>query len=246
MSSLIPTPDLFKAKRVLAIQPHYDDNDIGAGGTLARLAHAGTEVIYLTVTDDLKGVLDRDISNEKALKNLEQEQDQAGGIIGVSRQVRLNFPDAGRYDHFDLRADLLKYIRLLKPDFIFTPDPWLTYESHRDHVETGLAAASAANLYALPRLRSSDSKVDDNYQPHEIFGVAFYYTREPDIAVDISKTREQKEKAILCYRSQFSAEDAQMLLQVLDFKEREFAEGRGYSHAEAFKVMAPIQLHCGL
>lgn len=246
MTSLIPTPDLFQAKRVLAIQPHYDDNDIGAGGTLARLAQTGTEVIYLTVTDDLKGVLDPEISNEKALKNLEEEQEKAGGIIGVSQQVRLNFPDAGRYDHFDLRSDLLKYIRMLKPDFIFTPDPWLTYESHRDHVETGLAAASAANLCSLPRLRSSDSKVDQNYQRHEIAGVAFYYTKEPNTAVDISKTLEQKEKAILCYRSQFSPEDAQMLLQVLDFKEREFADGKGYSHAEAFKVMAPVQLHCGL
>lgn len=246
MSSIIPTPDLFQAKRVLAIQPHYDDNDIGGGGTLARLAKSGTEIIYLTVTDDLKGVIDPGVSDEDALIHLENEQNEAGGIIGVSRQIRLGYPDAGKYDHFDLRADLIKFIRQIKPDFIFTPDPWLTYESHRDHVETGLAAASAANLYALPRLPSSDEKTDREYQIHEVIGVAFYYTREPNTIVDISKFREGKKEAIKCYRSQFSPQDIEMLLQVLDYKEREFAEEKGYSHAEAFKVMAPVQLHCGI
>jgi LmbE family N-acetylglucosaminyl deacetylase len=246
MSSIIPTPDLFQAKRVLAIQPHYDDNDIGAGGTLSALAKSGTEIIYLTVTDDLMGVLDPSIPDAEAKVNLEKEQDEAGAIIGVSRQVRLGYPDAGNWDPFHLRADLLKFIRMIKPDFVFTPDPWLDYEAHRDHIETGLAAASAANLYALPRLPSSDPHVDETYQPHEVVGVVFYYTREPNTAVDIGSTRKQKEEAIRCYRSQFSLQDTEMVLQVLDFKEREFAEGKPYSHAESFKVMAPVQLHCGI
>jgi LmbE family N-acetylglucosaminyl deacetylase len=52
MESVIPTPDIFQAKKILCVQPHYDDNDIGAGGTLAKLHEAGAEIIYLTVTDD--------------------------------------------------------------------------------------------------------------------------------------------------------------------------------------------------
>ena len=55
-----PVPDLFSATRVLAIQPHYDDNDIAAGGTIAALIDAGIEVVYCTVTDDLVGVVDVD------------------------------------------------------------------------------------------------------------------------------------------------------------------------------------------
>ena len=31
-------PELEHAKNILAIQPHYDDNDIAAGGTLLSLA----------------------------------------------------------------------------------------------------------------------------------------------------------------------------------------------------------------
>ena len=35
LESIVPKPDLFQARRILCIQPHYDDNDIAAGGTLA-------------------------------------------------------------------------------------------------------------------------------------------------------------------------------------------------------------------
>jgi LmbE family N-acetylglucosaminyl deacetylase len=35
IETILPTPDVFSARRVLCVQPHYDDNDIGAGGTLA-------------------------------------------------------------------------------------------------------------------------------------------------------------------------------------------------------------------
>jgi LmbE family N-acetylglucosaminyl deacetylase len=71
----IPGPDLWAAKRILAIQPHYDDNDIGAGGALAALAAAGAEVDYLTVTDDLVGVLDASLSDAEATALQRREQD---------------------------------------------------------------------------------------------------------------------------------------------------------------------------
>ena len=50
--------ELRDARSILCIQPHYDDNDLGAGGTIAALHDAGCQVVYLTVTDDLVGVKD--------------------------------------------------------------------------------------------------------------------------------------------------------------------------------------------
>ena len=41
IETILPIPELFAAKRILCIQPHYDDNDIGAAGILARLAQNG-------------------------------------------------------------------------------------------------------------------------------------------------------------------------------------------------------------
>ena len=77
-------PDLSGARRLLCIQPHYDDNDLGAGGTIAALAEAGAHVCYLTVTDDLVGVLDTTLSDAEATRQLRAEQQQAGEAVGVA------------------------------------------------------------------------------------------------------------------------------------------------------------------
>jgi LmbE family N-acetylglucosaminyl deacetylase len=243
--SLIPTPDLFQARRILCVQPHYDDNDIGAGGSLAALHARGAELLYLTVTDDLMGVLDVSLPAEVAAAQLKQEQQQAGAFIGVSQHYWLGYPDAGRYDYFDLRRDIIRHIRLLRPDFIFAPDPWLSYEAHRDHVQAGLATAEAAILYGLLRI-PSDPQVDAAYQPHDLLGIAFYYTREPNTFVDVSQVLPQKEQAVRCYRSQFTPEDIDRLVRLLELKGRMFAEGQSFSHAEPLKVMHTAQLHCGI
>ncbi len=243
--SIIPTPNLHLAKRILAIQPHYDDNDIGAGGTLAALHDAGAEIIYLTVTNDVAGVIDTTISDEEAIVKLHAEQYESGKAIGVSRQAWLEYPDSGCYDYYELRRKLIGYIRLLKPDFIFTPDPWLPYEAHRDHIQTGTAAAEAAVLYDLMRIKS-DPEIDAQYERHELMGIAFYYPWKANTPFDVSQTQERKAQAIRCYHSQFTPEAAEMLLMAIDAKERMMGESIGCTHAEAFKVMHPRQLHCGL
>lgn len=96
LESIIPVPDVMQAKRVLAVQPHYDDNDIAAGGTLAALHAAGAEIVYLTVTDDLMGVIDASLSPGAAAAQLKREQEAAGKIIGVSQHYWLGYPDAGK------------------------------------------------------------------------------------------------------------------------------------------------------
>jgi len=169
-------PDIYTAKRILAIQPHYDDNDGAAGGTLAALAQRGAEIHYLTVTDDLIGVIDDSLSPEAAAAQLKAEQLQAGEIIGVTDQYWLGYPDAGKYDYFDVRRDLIKYIRIVRPDFIFTCDPWMPYEAHTDHVLTGKAAAEAAILYGMTRLKTTP-EVDAQFEPFDLLGIVFYATR---------------------------------------------------------------------
>jgi len=66
----------------------------------------GAELFYLTVTDDLVGVIDQSLTEEQMTAQLRAEQDQAGAAIGVSGQYRLGYPDAGKYDYFDVRLVL--------------------------------------------------------------------------------------------------------------------------------------------
>ena len=241
----IPGPDLQQAKRILAIQPHYDDNDIGAGGTLAALAARGAEIDYLTVTDDLVGVLDATLSDEEATAQLRGEQERAGAEIGVRRQYWLGFPDAGGYDYYALRREIIRHIRMLQPDFLFSVDPWLPYESHGDHLKTGRAVTEAMLLYGFPRL-ATDPEIDRDYREHTLHGIALYFTLKPNHIFDISEFRERKHRAIDAYRAQFTPESLEQLHRGLDFVERDCAKDEEFSHGEPLKLLHPGQLHCGM
>lgn len=246
IETILPMPNIFEAKRVLCIQPHYDDNDIAVAGTLALLQQNGAELIYLTATDDLMGVVDHSLSDEEAAKALKRDQFAAGKIIGVREQYWLSYPDAGNYDYFALRSDCLKYIRLLQPDFVLTVDPWLTYEAHHDHIQTGLATAEAVMFAGLTKIASSDLTVDSAYKGHDIKGIIFYHTREPNMIMDISTIWETKIEAVRCYEAQFTPEEMDQLVKALDAKSQQVAADQSFSRGEPLKVLHTSALHCGL
>jgi LmbE family N-acetylglucosaminyl deacetylase len=242
MQQSITKFDLFSIRRILCIQPHYDDNDIGAGGTLARMHDHGVQIIYLTVTDDLVGVVDPDLPDTQAAARLKQEQQDAAALIGVDRQEWLSYPDAGDYDYYEMRSAIIAAIRRFQPDALMTCDPWLPYEAHRDHVQTGLAVSEASYLHSMTRLKT-DPEVDQAYRPYQIPMVIFYFSHAPNTVVDIGATRDRKHQALGCYQSQFTPGDMQRLIDSVDAEERRCAKRETFSHAEAFKILRPDQLH---
>lgn len=224
------------------MQPHYDDNDIAVGGALAKLAEQGTEIFYLTVTDDLVGIVDQSLSEADKLAGLKADLDRAGKIIGVKDKFWLGYPDAGKYDYFDVRRDIFQHIRVIRPDFVITCDPWMPYEFHNDHIVAGKAAADAACLYGLLRLQT-DPAVDAAYEPFELQGIAFYASAYPNTVVDITDVWQKKREAVDQYRMQFSAAEMEMLLYRLEMWARHTAADASFAYAEAFKVMYDWQLH---
>jgi len=246
IETILPTPNIFEAKRILCVQPHYDDNDIAAAGILTQLQQNGAEIIYLTVTDDLMGVIDPSLSNKDAMQVLQRDQAAAAKIVGVKEQYWLGYPDAGEYDYFAVRRDLLKYIRMLQPDFVFTADPWLTYEGHRDHIQTGLATSEAVMFAGLTKIASSDRGVDSAYKEHDIRGIVFYYTREPNTIADISSTWEKKVASVRCYEAQFDKNGMDQLVTALDMKSQQVAAGGPFKRGEPLKVLHTSGLHCGI
>jgi LmbE family N-acetylglucosaminyl deacetylase len=246
IETLLPIPNIFDAKRILCVQPHYDDNDMAVAGTLTQLAKRGAEIIYLTVTDDLMGISDVLLSDGAAAEALKRDQFAAAKIVGVKAQYWLGYPDAGDYNYFAVRRDLLKYLRLLKPDFVFTVDPWLTYEGHRDHIQTGLATTEAVMFTGLTKIASSDPTVDSAYEEHEIQGIAFYHTREPNYISDITSTWEDKVDTVRCYETQFDPEGMNRRIALLDKKSIQVAQGKLFARGEPLKVLNTSALHAGI
>lgn len=238
---LVPIPDLANARRVLCVQPHYDDNDIGAGGTVASLIEAGAEVTYLTVTDDRLGVRDS-VPESEVASLLRREQAMAAKEIGVQHQIWLDFPDGGEYDYFELRRALVREIRRVRPDFVLTCDPWAPYEAHSDHVQVGRATAEAILFQRFARFRT-DPEVDAAHIPYGLDGIAFYFSATPNTVCDIDVGRARKHRALDAYVSQFSDLERQLLHGALEIREREWAKGQVFTFGEAFKVLSPAHLH---
>lgn len=241
---LFSKPDLFAAERILVVQPHYDDNDIQIGGTLAKLAGNGAELIYLTVTDDLVGVIDQSLSKAKMEAWLIDNQEKAGEIIGVTEQHWLGYPDAGQYDYFDVQRDIIQCIRSVRPDFLITNDPWLPYEFHNDHIITGKAAAAASSLYNFKGLATTP-EIDKAFDrdPFDLKGIAFYATAHPNTTIDISDVWDKKVQAVAQYTAQFSEDDMETLQMRLELGAKHGASNSLFEYGETLKVMHTWQLH---
>ena len=237
ITELLRIPDLEGAKRLLCVQPHPDDNEVGAGATIAKLADKGCEVIFLTVTDGSKGTADPSVSAEELMARRCAEAQAAGELLGVREQIFLDYVDGETPDATVLRGPIMEQIRKVKPDFVLTVDPWLPYEAHQDHRHVGLAVAEAVlgagNIHYLK----------DGPEPWAVTALVFHSTTKPNTFIDVDGYWERKVEAIRAHESQFSDADWQFLGMYFDYKARAYAEGRDCERAEAFKVLPPITLH---
>ncbi len=242
LKETVPMPDLLASRRLLCIQPHPDDMEYSSGGTLALLADRGTEIIYLTVTDDAAGFLsgNKDEAEERR-KIRKEEQKNAGKLLGVSKYHWLNLPDAGDWNVRQARDLMLGFIRRIRPDFILTVDPWVPYEAHRDHVMAGLAACEATILYSLPSVASHQSVPFD---PFSIQGIALAWSDRPNLSLDVEAWKERKRGAIRQHESQIDPQSWERYCIYDDGRGAREGKASGTLYAESFKVLDPQLLHC--
>ncbi len=125
--------------KILAIGAHPDDIEFYAGATLAKLASANNEVVFIVATNGERG-------GNVAVRKVEQER--AAKIVGISKLVYLDYPDGGlEYEIKKLKKDLLKIILAEKPQFIFSFDPHNQFVVHPDfHPDHRVLAISVVDV----------------------------------------------------------------------------------------------------
>jgi N,N'-diacetylchitobiose non-reducing end deacetylase len=238
---LLPIPNLLETTSILFVQPHPDDLEIGAGATMARLAHSGCHITCLTITDGSVGTYDRMINPEELAKTRRHEAEKGAAMIGIKNMIWLDFPDGGNLPYEEVRAEVTKVIRELKPSAVLTCDPWLPYEVHSDHIRSGMAAAEAAFLAPMPYFCPED--LQEGLQPHSVEIIGFYYTAYPNTFIDVARTWELKLSAIDCHKSQFAQNDSVQFKAYLTAKAMELGKEHGCEMVELLKVLSPRHLH---
>ncbi|MCS7112239.1 MAG: PIG-L family deacetylase [Ignisphaera sp.] len=227
-----------KARRILCVAPHPDDCEVGAGGTIALLSRMGKEVSIVIATDGSLGTSDPNLPPQKLAFIRMAEQEEAAKIMGVRKVVWLGYKDGYMPYDKEARAKLVEVIRVLKPDILLSPDPWLSYEAHPDHRNTGLLTADAIMASGNPHYVEEGALI--GLEPWRVRYVAFYYTSKPNYYYNITDTMDVKMMALKAHKSQFEANwnEFEMMMR---FIAALYGKRTGVKYAEAFKLL-PLQL----
>lgn len=244
IKKFLPLPDILKCKKILCIEPHPDDNEVGAGGTIAKLAKQGCSVTCLVVTDGSMGTKDPCEEPGKVAEKRWTETINAAKILGISSIERFDYKDGTYPDEKELAQKIAGVIRKVEPEIVMTVDPFLPYESHPDHRRVGMASAEACLFSEFPHFHSYGE--ENPGKMWEVKGVAFYNTAYPNTFINVDDTWDVKFRAIAAHESQFSGEALKLYSMYFDLKSRQLSEGRGYQHAEAFKVLTPLLMHANV
>jgi LmbE family N-acetylglucosaminyl deacetylase len=231
--------DIEKAPlRVLGIFAHPDDSEFSCGGSAALWADQGAEITYVIVTNGAAGSNDPNQDLAELVRIREAEQRAACAILGVRQVIFLGYADGTLQPTIELRRELTRIIRQLKPDRVVTGDPTAVfygddYINHPDHRAAAEAAIYAVFPSAVTRPIFPEL-LAEGYEPHQVKEV--YINGDEAHAntfVDISSTLDRKIEALRCHKSQLDPGDGQWV--------REWAaqtgKARELAYAEAFRVM---------
>ncbi|HLM18911.1 MAG TPA: PIG-L deacetylase family protein, partial [Acidimicrobiia bacterium] len=189
------TADATGVERILVVTAHPDDVDFGSGGSVACWTDAGIEVSYCICTSGEAGGFDRSVPRATMVEIREAEQRAAGKVVGVSDITFLHHPDGRLASTFDLRRDISRVIRRVRPQRVVGPTPernfQRVYASHPDHLAAGEATLAAVypdarNPFAHPEL------LDEGLEPWAVDEMYLATANSPDVCVDITDTFERK------------------------------------------------------
>lgn len=189
------------AQKVLVVMAHPDDPEFTSGGTIAKWASEGKEIMYALFTRGDKGTSDPAMTSERLAPIREAEQRAAAKTLGVKDVVFFGYPDGGVEDTVEGRGQVVRLIRVFRPDVIITMDPWRRYNQHRDHRNTGTMTLDAVYPYARDRLSFPEHE-QEGLEPHKVGEVFIATPEEPDTFIDIEPYIDMKIDALRCHKSQ--------------------------------------------
>jgi len=196
------------AKKVLAIAAHPDDIDFGASCTISKLVERGVSAYYLILTNGNKGTADHTISSDDLIQMRQDEQRAAGKIIGLSDVFFLDHPDGGLEITQDLKKQIVRIIRTVKPDLVITMDPSVIYDvesgfiNHPDHRAAGQAALDAVFPLARDHLSFPELYTDEHLEPHKTKQLLLINMTTGNYWTDISDMIDHKIAILHAHASQ--------------------------------------------
>lgn len=197
-------------KRILGVFAHPDDPEFFAGGTFACWAKQGAEITFVIATSGDKGSDNPEMTSENLVKIREEEERNAAKVLGVNEVVFLRHTDGELFPTLELRRDIVRQIRLKKPDIVITLDPtvffWKENQriNHPDHRAIGAATLEAVFPAARDRLNFIELERDEGLETHKALTVYIARPYEHNLKFDITDCIETKIQSLREHKSQIA------------------------------------------
>ena len=196
-------------KTILLVGAHPDDDSMSQG-TLALLKENGNDIWVVLITTGNVGTADPDMTRWELAKIRRQEELDALADVGIpeDRYINLGYDDGllEFQDEKEVVEKLVRLIRTIRPDVLFSFDPGPTYRRwHKsDHRASAYLTADATRV-AMWRLLFEGQIIHEGLKAHRIPEFLFYDSPENNTWVDITKHAEAKARARTRYISQFGS-----------------------------------------
>ena len=216
---------------ILVVGPHPDDQELGMGGTIARLVEQGHDVLLLDMTNG-EPTPHGDPANRAV------EAARAAEILGTRRR-QLDLPNRELVHSIAARHLVAAVIREHRAEIVFTP---FVPDAHPDHVATTRIVEDAR---FDAKLTGTDMPGEPIYPRWLIY---YYCTHlrtipQPSFLLDISGCQDVKRRAILAYKTQFvMPEKNRAIVDWLEAGATYFGSRIRTAAAEPFFVKEPLGL----
>lgn len=211
--------------RVLIFCAHPDDEVIGMGGTIRRLADAGAEMRLVIFSAGAEGYSTLEEADTITARR-EREVRAVCGVLGIQDYVNLGLLDWNLQVNNATYRAAVHHIRDFRPDVVFSH-----YSSdYNDHQAVSKVTEEAWFHAALPCALKEG-------EPHPMAPLYQFEVLHrmplPSLVVDVTDTYAAKVEAMKCYASQFDIVGSPFQMMEGRALERGYAIGVKYGEAFA-------------
>jgi LmbE family N-acetylglucosaminyl deacetylase len=225
-------------KIALGVAAHPDDLEYGIAGTVAKWVSRGTVVYYLILTNGNKGSADRSQTPDQLRDARRQEQRAAAKVLGVKEVFFCDYDDGMLSVSAEVKKDIVRVIRKVKPEVVLTMDPTVVYSiargfiNHTDHRAAGQSTIDAVFPLARDHLSFPELLSEEGLEPHKVSTLLLTNFDRHNFYVDISEVLDTKLKALEQHSTQIpNMAEAEKWVRLM--AER-IGQGAGLAAAEAF------------
>ena len=227
---------------ILAFGAHPDDVEMGCGGTIAKSTSQGKTVGIIDLT---RG----ELGTNGSVEIRDKEASSAASIIGAKFRINLGLEDGFIFNNKENQIEIIKAIRLYKPDIILSPTQ---IDRHSDHGKASDLIYEAAFLSGLSKLNTEfEGSIQDPWRPRVNLNYQQWNDFKPDVLIDISEFIEVKKNAILAFKSQVLKDsstestkiNSENFIESIKYRAKNYGRLIDKDYAEAFQSRKNIAVN---